>query len=188
MTGVLVERWHLETETAACKGKMVWRHKEKTATYQSGKTWGYQEPGENTGPILPHSLRTNRHYQYLGFRLPWDNISLLFKPPSLWHFITAIPAQYLAQIALFKIALSVPLVFSTALITIKYLRLSATPWAVAHQAPLPMGFSRQEYLCGLPFPSRGHLPDPGIKPGSPTLQADSFSTEPPGKPLSILYM
>ena len=123
---------------------------------------------KDTEPILPHSLRRNRPYQYLGFRLPWDNISLLFKPPRLWYFITAIPVQYLAQTALFKIPLSVPLVFSRVLITIKYLRLFATPCSIAHQVPLSMGFSRHEYCCGLPFPSLGHLPDPGIEPGSPT--------------------
>ena len=49
-----------------------------------------------------------------------------------------------------------------------------------------MGFSRQEYWSGLPFPSPGDLPDPGIEAGSPTLQADSFPAEPPGKPLTIL--
>ena len=48
-----------------------------------------------------------------------------------------------------------------------------TPWTVACQAPLSMGFSRQEYWSGLPFPSPGDLPDPGIEPGSPTLQAES---------------
>ena len=48
-------------------------------------------------------------------------------------------------------------------------RLFATPWTVAHQAPLSMGFSRQEYWSGLPFPSPGYPPDPGIEPGSPTL-------------------
>ena len=47
--------------------------------------------------------------------------------------------------------------------------LFATPWTIAYQAPLSMGFSRQEYWSGLPFPSPGDLPDPGIKPGSPTL-------------------
>ena len=51
-----------------------------------------------------------------------------------------------------------------------------------HQAPLSMGFSRQEYWTGLPFPSPGDLPDPGIKPGSPALQADYLPSEPPGKP------
>ena len=50
------------------------------------------------------------------------------------------------------------------------------------QAPLSMGFSRQEYWSGLPFPSPGDLPNPGIKPGSPALQADALSSEPPGKP------
>ena len=60
--------------------------------------------------------------------------------------------------------------------------LSATPWAAAHQAPLSMGFSRQEYWHGLPFPSPGDLPDPGIKPRSPALQADSLPTELTGKP------
>ena len=58
----------------------------------------------------------------------------------------------------------------------------ATPWTVAHQAPLSMGFSRQEYWSGLPFPSSRDLPDPGIKPGSPALQADSLPFEAPGKP------
>ena len=57
----------------------------------------------------------------------------------------------------------------------------ATPWTVAHQAPLSMGLSRQEYWSGLPFPSPGGLPNPGIEPESPTLQADSLPSEPPGK-------
>ena len=56
-----------------------------------------------------------------------------------------------------------------------------TPWTVACQAPLSMGFSRQEYWSGLPFPSPGDLLNPGIKPGSPTLQADSLSSELQGK-------
>ena len=51
---------------------------------------------------------------------------------------------------------------------------------VAHQAPLSMGFSRQEYWSELPFPSPGDLPNPGIKPGSPALQADTLPSEPPG--------
>ena len=59
-------------------------------------------------------------------------------------------------------------------------RLFVTPWTVALQAPLSMGFSRQEYWSGLPFPSPGDLPNPGIGPGSPTLQADALPSEPPG--------
>ena len=52
---------------------------------------------------------------------------------------------------------------------------------IAGQAPLSMGFSRKEYWSGLPFPSPGDLPNPGIKPGYPTLQADSLLSEPPGE-------
>ena len=52
-----------------------------------------------------------------------------------------------------------------------------TPWTVVHQAPLSIRFSRQEYWSGLPFPSPGDLPDPGIEPESPALQADSLPTE-----------
>ena len=61
-------------------------------------------------------------------------------------------------------------------------RLFATSWTVAYQAPPSVGFSRQEYWSGLPFPSPGDPPDPGIEPWSPTLQADALSSEPPGKP------
>ena len=64
-------------------------------------------------------------------------------------------------------------------------RLFATLWTVAHQAPPSMGFSRQEYWSGLPFLSPGDLPDPGIKPRSPTLQADALTSEPPGKPKNM---
>ena len=61
-------------------------------------------------------------------------------------------------------------------------RLFVTPWTVAYQAPPSMRFSRQECWSGLPFPSPGDLPNPGIEPGSPALQADALPSEPPGKP------
>ena len=60
------------------------------------------------------------------------------------------------------------------------LKVQPNPWTVACQAPLPMGFPRQEYWSGLPFP--GDHPNPGIKPEPPALQADSLPSEPPGKP------
>ena len=60
-----------------------------------------------------------------------------------------------------------------------------TSWTVAHQAPLSMGFSGQEYWGGLPCPSPGDLPNPGIKPMFPTLRADSLPFEPAGKPMLI---
>ena len=64
-------------------------------------------------------------------------------------------------------------------------RLFVTPWTVAHQASRSVGFSRQEYWSGLPCLSPGDFPSPGIKPESPTLQADSLSTELPGKPTKM---
>ena len=62
--------------------------------------------------------------------------------------------------------------------------LFAAPWTAARQAPLPVGFSRQEHWSGLPFPSPGHLPDPGITLASPALTGGFFTTEPLGKPQS----
>ena len=62
-------------------------------------------------------------------------------------------------------------------------RLFVTPWTVAYHAPPSMGFSRQEYWSGLPFPSSEDLPNPGIEPASPALQADTLLSEPPGKPM-----
>ena len=62
------------------------------------------------------------------------------------------------------------------------LYLFANSWTAAHQASLSMGFSRQEHWSGLPFPSSRDLPDPGINPRSPALEADSSPSEPPGKP------
>ena len=59
--------------------------------------------------------------------------------------------------------------------------LFATPWTVASQAPRCMEFTRQEYQSGLPFPSPGDLPNPGIEPRSPVPQADALPSEPPGK-------
>ena len=64
-------------------------------------------------------------------------------------------------------------------------RLFANPWTVAYQASPSMGFSRQEYWSGLPFPSLGDLPDSGIKPKSPALEADTLTSEPPEKIIFI---
>ena len=61
-----------------------------------------------------------------------------------------------------------------------------TPWTIARQAPLSMGFPRQEYWNGLPFSSPGNLPDSGIEPTSPALTGGFLTTEPPRKPKSII--
>ena len=65
--------------------------------------------------------------------------------------------------------------------SLSHVQLLVTPWTVACKAPLSMGFSRQEYWSGLPFPPPGDLPNPGTEPRFPTLQADSLPDELPGK-------
>ena len=65
--------------------------------------------------------------------------------------------------------------------SLSHVQLFVIPWTVAYQAPLSMGFSRQEHCNGLPFPSPGDVPDPGIEPWSPALQVVSLTTEAPGK-------
>ena len=69
--------------------------------------------------------------------------------------------------------------------SLSHVQLFATTWTVAYQVPPSMGFPRQEHWSGLPFPSPGDLPNPGIKPWCPALQADALLSEPPRKPLGI---
>ena len=66
--------------------------------------------------------------------------------------------------------------------SLSHVQLFANPWTVAYQASLSMGFSRQECWSGLPFPSPGDLPDPGIEPGSLALEAGALTSKPPEKP------
>ena len=65
--------------------------------------------------------------------------------------------------------------------SLSHVQLFATPWTVPYQATPSMGFSRQEYWSGLPFPSPGDFPDPGIEPRSPALEADTLTSEPPNE-------
>ena len=74
-------------------------------------------------------------------------------------------------------------------LVLSHIQLLAAPWTVACQAPLSMGFPRQEYWSGLPFSSPGDITDPGVEllsTVSPALQTDSLPTEPPGKPHTLL--
>ena len=70
--------------------------------------------------------------------------------------------------------------------SLSHVQLFGTPWTVARQAPLPMGFSRQEYWSGLPFPPPEDHPNPEIKPTSPALAGGFFTTEPLGKPIKFV--
>ena len=77
-------------------------------------------------------------------------------------------------------------VFAMKVKSLNRVRLFATPRTVAYQAPPSMGFSRQAYWSGLPFPSPGDLPDPGIEPWSPALQADALTSEPVCHTLTLI--
>ena len=114
-----------------------------------------------------------------------ETIFISYWKPSLTFYtqfhiliVLAIPTCLLKLIQLFSL---------TREKSLRHVQLSAIPWTVAYQASPSMGFSRQEYWSGLPFPSPGDLPDPGIKPRSPTLQVDSLPAELPGKPHVSLY-
>ena len=102
----------------------------------------------------------------------------------IWNSSIGIPSPLLA---LFLVMPTKARWSSTIVKLLSRVWLFATPWTVVYQAPLSIGFSRQEYWSGFPFPSPGDLPDPWIKPGSPTLQADTLSSEPLGKPMEFNY-
>ena len=127
--------------------------------------------------------------------LPWDKelaaaaAKLLQSCPTLCHPIDGSPPGFPVPGILQARTLEwVVISFSNAWkwkVKVKppsYVRLLVTPWTAAYQAPLSMGFFRQEYWSGLPCPPSGDLSDPGIEPRSPTLQADALTSEPPGKP------
>ena len=90
-------------------------------------------------------------------------------PPLLLHIRLTLCFLISADVAQKRLKVKVK--------SLSHVQLFATPWTVAHQASLSTGFSRQEYWSGLPFPSPGDLPNPGIEPGSPALQADALTSE-----------
>ena len=82
----------------------------------------------------------------------------------------------------------IPLFAKVKVKSLSHVRLFVTPWTVAHEAPISIEFSRQEYWSELPFSSPGDLPDPGIEPGSSVLQADSLPLSHWGIPILLLYL
>ena len=105
----------------------------------------------------------------------------LFSQLSVWIMQKAFTSMSLYT------SVKIPPFFCIHTQTLSYVQLFATPWIIACQAPLPMGFSRQKYWSGLPFPSPGDLSDPGIEPDSPPLQVDSFSLSHQGSPPTLFW-
>ena len=96
--------------------------------------------------------------------------------------IDTIFVHFKILVCFYKYFVRIIMYVSVAVQSLSCVQLSATPWTVAHQAFLSIGFSRQEYRSGSPRPPPGDLPDPGIEPVSPASQADSLPSEPPWKP------
>ena len=101
-----------------------------------------------------------------------NELALCIRWPKYWSFTFSISHSN-------EILPMMPF-YGDVCVLVSHVWLFATPWTIAHQAPLSVEFCRQEYWSGLPFPSPGDLPNPGIKPGSPALQVDSSPSEPPG--------
>ena len=144
----------------------------------------------NVPGLLPRILVFSVAFQHLGPRrskqasastqdaqLPGaPEMFRLLSPPSQLRAPTAAPLPPLTSPS---VILNCVLGFIALLKSLSCVQLFATPWTIAHEAPPSMGFSKQEYWRSSP----GDLPDPGIKPRSPALQADALPSEPPGKPL-----
>ena len=137
-----------------------------------------------------HACFCSSHVQLFMtlWTLAQQDISMGFSKQEYWSGLSCTPPGDLPNPGTEPVSLMSPALageFFTTNTTWETIRLFATPWTVAYHAPPFMGFSRQECWSGLPFPSPGDLPDPGIEPRSPTLQADALPSEPPGKPPDI---
>ena len=136
------------------------------------------------GTFQKHSYEISIEMKSVRTLWPSSSISRIHPTDVLTHLLITGGARRFTA-ALLIVAkgwkLSKCLLFGGGLVAKSCLTL-ATPWTVAHQAPLSMGFPRQAYQSGLPFPSPGELPDSGIKPRSPALQANSLPTQLGGKP------
>ena len=126
---------------------------------------------------------SQEHFQFRTSRVKL----LIFSQPFLtyqWHHDSSCSSSH-APMSVLNGSPSLFILWDVLCLVLSQVRLFPTPWTVAHQAPLSLRFSRQEYWSGLPYPSPGDLPNPGIKPTSPTIPAlagGSIPLAPPRKP------
>ena len=166
-------------------GQRPWRW--QTVTSRGGRSWGA------LWGLMPQ-MRWSKHLPKappsktipLGIRISTCKFgeTQTFRPQ---HYTVHVTCTFSVVFSIFTVRSLAPLTLDhlnclkwSEVKLLSRVQLFATPWTVAHQAPLSMGFSRQEYWSGLPFPSPGDLPDPGIEPRSPALQAGTLTSEPPG--------
>ena len=135
-------------------------------------------PNPGIEPGIPHCSWILYHLSHQGSPRILERIACPFHRgtslPRNWTSVSCIAGRFFTSWATREVC-------GCSISEVSRVQLMATPWTVAHQAPPSMGFSRQEYWSGMPFPSPGDLPDSGIEPRSPSLQADALTSEPPGK-------
>ena len=131
----------------------------------------------NWTELMAHIMTLNKSLPF--FSLYVNNFDLYLSSAFL-YFYFFIFCTCSAEGLLISLLVNTNIYYSEVKL-LSHVQLFATPWTVAHQAPQSMEFSRQEYWSGVPFPSPGDLPDPGIEPWSPTFQTDALTCEPPGK-------
>ena len=163
----------------------------------SGNWWWTGKPGVLQSMGLQRVSQTRlsdwTELNWMTFELPRVIISFqLFESKAVWYSLIVWEDKIAKKgKMLFKITVAFQVrhrrvfvrLFICYVCVLSSVRLSVTPWSVARQAPLSIGFSRQEYWSGLPFPSPGDLPDPGIKPPSPALTGGFFGKlSPANKP------
>ena len=123
---------------------------------------------------------SNEHPGLISLRMDW--LDLLAVQGTLKHLLQN-ESQTIKKMAIGTYISIITLNVKVKVKSLSCVQLFATLWTVVYEASPSMGFSRQEYCSGLPFPSPGDLPDPGVEPGSPALEADALTSEPPGKPM-----
>ena len=148
------------------------KKKQKTKTFRETSRIVFDQTSGNCGLFkLTHKINHHKYVPRSGALVE----NMIF--PSSWIILTLPPRKHESSgcsVSLLTLGIVSASNFSNGCMwsevkSLSRVRLFVTPWTAAYQAPPPMGFSRQEYWSGLPFPSPGDLPDPGIKPGSPAL-------------------
>ena len=151
-------------ELGPSTGSDNWQVRRQRGTFQAEEIWPRQGPRDKKQHLDLLGVKQkvgNGRRRYWRWQWCWHGGSL----SASWAYLVSVACCVLSRLS--------------------HVRFFVTLWTIAHQAPLSMGFPRQEYWSGLPFPSPGDLPDPGIKPMCPALQADSLSLSQQGSPYYI---
>ena len=165
--------WGQEEKKGMTEDEMVWWH-HRLSGHEFEQTLG---DSEGQGSLVCHSLWVSKSRTWLS---DWTTTNT---DTNSWNvcyiFRSYISHNYQTHDKTERIFMTLVWLdcFKVKVKSLSCVRLFATPWTVAHQAPPSMGFSRQEYWSGLPFPSPGDLPNPGIEPRSCALQEDALTSE-----------